>query len=109
LRRHTSPTHNKRVRNLPPAITRGRQPANDKLKCRIGSQVIEVAGVLIFAADREHAGAEPVDEPVDDAHRVAPIRNYTSELLGQPKISLGYREKHHTPVRSQAALNRRQP
>jgi hypothetical protein len=35
--------------------------------------MIEVVGVLVAAADREHAGAEHIDKAVHDPRRIAPI------------------------------------
>ena len=60
--------------------------------------MIEVVGVLVAAADREHAGAEHVDKPVHHPRRLAPIREYPSELLSQAETPLSHREKHHAPV-----------
>jgi hypothetical protein len=63
--------------------------------------MIEVVGVLITAADREHAGAEHIGEAVHDARRVAPVREYPGELLGQADPTLGHRQKHDPAVRGQ--------
>jgi hypothetical protein len=78
-----------------------RQPSAGQLECGIGPQMIEVVGVLIAAADREHARAEHIDEAVHDPSRVAPIREHPGQLVGQAETPLGHREKHHAPVRGQ--------
>jgi hypothetical protein len=65
--------------------------------------MIEVVGVLVAAADREHAGAEHVGKAVDDARRVASVREHPSKLGRQAKTPLGHREKHYAAVRGQAA------
>ena len=41
---------------------RVRQATAGQLECRIRPQMIEVVGVLVAAADREHAGAEHIDK-----------------------------------------------
>ena len=64
--------------------------------------MIEVVGVLIAAADREHTRAEHIDEAVQDPRRVAPIWEHPGQLVGQAETPLGHREKHHAPVRGQA-------
>lgn len=68
----------------------------------IGPQMIEVVGVLVAAADREHAGAKHIDKAVHDPRRIAPIREHPGQLVGQTETPLGHRQKHHAPVRGQA-------
>ena len=79
-----------------------RQPSAGQLECRIGPQVIEVVGVLVAAADREHAGPEHIDEAVHDPRRIAPTREHPGQLVGQTETPLGHRQKHHAPIRGQA-------
>jgi hypothetical protein len=62
-----------------------RPPSADQLECGIGPQMIEIVGVLVAAADREYASAEHIDKPVHHPRRVAPIREYPSELLSRAK------------------------
>jgi len=57
-----------------------------------------VVGVLVAAADREHASAEHIDKAVHDPRRVAPIREHPGQLVGQAETPLGHREKYHAPV-----------
>ena len=64
--------------------------------------MIEVVGVLVAAAYREHASAEHIDEAVHEPRRVTPIREHPGQLVGQAETPLGHREKHHAPVRGQA-------
>jgi hypothetical protein len=59
-------------------------------------------GVLVAAADREHAGAEHIDKAVHDPRRIAPIREHPRQIAGQTETPLDHRQKHHAPVRSQA-------
>ena len=79
-----------------------RQPSAGQLERRIGPQVIEVGGVLVAAADREHTSAEHIDKAVHDPRRIAPIRDHPGELVGQTETPLGHRQKHHAPIRGQA-------
>ena len=79
-----------------------RQPSAGQLECRIGPQMIEVVGVLVAAADREHAGAEHVDNAVHDPRRIAPIREHPRQIVGQTETPLGHRQKHHASIRGQA-------
>src|SRR3974390_899808 len=64
--------------------------------------MIEVVGVLVAAADREHASAEHIDKAVHDPRRVAPPREHPGQIAGQAETPLGHRQKHHAPVRGQA-------
>ena len=34
--------------------------------------------------------------------RIAPIREYPGQLVGQTETPLGHRQKHHAPIRGQA-------
>jgi hypothetical protein len=79
--------------------SRVRQPPASQLERRIGAQMIQIVGVLIAAADREHASAEHIDKTVHHPRRVAPIREHPGQLVGQAKTPLSHRQKHHTPVR----------
>src|SRR6516164_8904391 len=79
----------------------GPYPAGE-LERWIGPQMIEVVGVLVAAADREHASAEHIDKAVHDPRRVAPIREHPGQIVGQAETPLGHRQKHHAPVRGQA-------
>jgi hypothetical protein len=65
--------------------------------------MIEVVGVLVAAADREHASAEHIDQAVDDPRRIAPIREHPGQIVSQTKTPLGHRQKHHAPIRGKAA------
>ena len=47
--------------------------------------MIEVVGVLVAAADREHAGADHVGKGVHDARRIAPIGNARARRSATPK------------------------
>ena len=47
--------------------------------------MIEVVGVLVAAADREHAGAEHIDKAVHDPRRIAPIREHPGQLSAKPR------------------------
>jgi len=64
--------------------------------------MIEVVGVLVAAADREHAGTEHIDQAVHDPRRIAPIREHPGQIIGQTETPLGHRKKHHAPIRGQA-------
>ena len=64
--------------------------------------MIEVVGVLVAAADREHASAEHIDKAVHDPRRIAPIREHPGQIVGQAETPLGHSQKHHAPVRGQA-------
>jgi hypothetical protein len=55
-------------------------------RCRIGPQVIEVVGVLVAAADREH-----INRAVHDPRRIVPIREHLGQLVGQTETPLGHR------------------
>ena len=79
-----------------------RQATAGELERWIGPQMIEVVGVLVAAADREHAGAEHIDKAVHDPRRIAPIREHPGQFVGQTETPLGHRQKHHAPVRGQA-------
>ena len=46
--------------------------------------MIEVVGVLVAAADREHASAEHIDKAVHDPRRIAPIREHPGQIA-RPK------------------------
>ena len=59
--------------------------------------MIEFVGVLVAAADREHASAEHIDKAVHHPRRIAPIRN-TRAVSSKN----GHRQKHYAPVRGQA-------
>ena len=45
----------------------------------------EVVGVLVAAADREHASAEHIDKAVHDPCRIAPIREHPASLSAKPR------------------------
>ena len=62
------------------------QVPTSQLECLIGPQMTEVVGVFVAAADREHASADHVSETVNDACRVAPVRNdaRTSQAASRP-------------------------
>ena len=47
--------------------------------------MIEVVGVLVAAADREHAGAEHMTKAVHNPRRIAPIRNTRAKLSAKPR------------------------
>ena len=82
---------------------RVRQATAGELERWIEPQMIEVVGVLVAAADREHAGAEHIDKAVhDDPRRIAPIREHPGQFDGQTERPLGHRQKHHAPVGGQA-------
>ena len=51
--------------------------------------MIEVVGVLVAAADREHASAEHIDKAVHDPRRIAPIREHPGQIVGQTEMPLG--------------------
>ena len=64
-----------RQRRLGTQITAAvRQPTAGQFECGVASQMIEVVGILVTAADREHPRAKHVGKAVDDARRIAPIR-----------------------------------
>jgi hypothetical protein len=65
--------------------------------------MIEVVGVLVAAADREHASPEHIDKAVHDPRRIAPIREHPGQIVGQTETPLGHRQKHHAAIRGQAA------
>ena len=79
-----------------------RQATAGELERWIGPQMIEVVGVLVAAADREHASAEHIDKAVHDPRRIAPIREHPGQIVGQTETPLGHRQKHHAPIRGQA-------
>ena len=81
---------------------RVRQTPAGQLECGIRPQMIEVVGVLVAAADREHASAEHIDKAVHDPCRIAPIGQHPGQIVGQAETPLGHRQKHHAPVRGQA-------
>ncbi|MGY4447782.1 hypothetical protein ACVWZR_002442 [Bradyrhizobium sp. i1.3.1] len=81
---------------------RVRQPTAGELERRIRPQMIEVIGVLVAAADREHPGAEHMDKAVHDPRRIAPIREHPRQIDRQTETPLGHRQKHHAPIRGQA-------
>src|ERR1700722_7064033 len=56
-------------------------PAGE-LERRVGPQMIEVAGVLVAATDREHASAEHIDKAVHNPRRIAPIREHPGQIVG---------------------------
>ena len=49
--------------------------------------VVEVVGVLVAAADREHPGSDHVGDRVRDARGIAPIGNAARQPLGHPRRS----------------------
>ena len=59
-----------------------RQPSTGQLECRIGPQMIEVVGVLVAAADREHASTKHIDKAVHHPRRIAPIREHPGQIVG---------------------------
>jgi hypothetical protein len=61
--------------------------------------MIQVVGVLVTAADREHPRAEHVGKAVDDARRIAPIREHPSEPGCQAEAPIGHRQQHYAAVR----------
>jgi hypothetical protein len=65
--------------------------------------MIEVVGVLVAAADREHASAKHIDKAVHDPRRIAPIREHPGQIVGQTETPLSHRQKHHAPIRGKAA------
>jgi hypothetical protein len=65
--------------------------------------MIEVVGVLVAATDREHASAEHIDKAVHDPRRITPIREHPGQIGGQSETPLRHRQKHHAPIRGQAA------
>jgi hypothetical protein len=61
--------------------------------------MIEVVGVLVTAADSEHPCTEHVGKAVDDARRIAPIREHPSEPVGQAEAPISHRQQHYAAVR----------
>jgi hypothetical protein len=78
-----------------------RQPTAGQLECRIGPQMIEVVGIRLAAADREHACAEHIHKALHDPRRIAPIRNHSGQIIGQTETPLGHRKKHQAAIRGQ--------
>ena len=79
------------------------QPPAGELERRIGAQVIEIIGVLVTAADREHSGADHVGDRVRHGRAIAPIWEATRQTLGQGQAPLGQRKQHHAAVRGHPA------
>ena len=69
-----------------------RQATAGELERWIAPQMIEVVGVLVAGADREHASAEHIDKTVNDPRRIAPIREHPGQIDGQTETPLGHRE-----------------
>ena len=49
--------------------------------------MIEFVGVLVAAADREHASAEHIDKAVHHPRRIAPIREHPGCLIQESAIA----------------------
>jgi hypothetical protein len=47
--------------------------------------MIDVVGVLVTAADSEHPCAKHVGKTVDDACRIAPMREHRASLSAKPR------------------------
>ena len=95
VRRILQPRHRRLGTQIPAGI---RQATAGELERWIGPQTIEVVGVLVAAADREHASAEHIDKAVDDPRRIAPIRDHPGELVGQAETTIGYRQQHDAAI-----------
>jgi len=57
------------------------QPSAGELERRIGAQDIEIVGILVAAADREHPGPDHVGDRMGDPRAIAPIGNAACRTL----------------------------
>ena len=78
------------------------QPPAGELERRIAAQIIEIVGILVAAADRQHSGADHVGDRVGDPPGIATIGNAASQTLGHAQTPLGQRKQHHAAVRRHA-------
>ena len=67
------------------------------------AQPIEVVGVLVPAADREHTRLQQIDQRVVDAGRIAPVADSAGQPTGNPEAALGRPQQQQTAVRGLVA------
>ena len=79
-----------------------RQAPTGQLEAGIGTQMIEIVGILIAAGDGQHASAQNIGDTVRDQLWIAPIGDQPSETIRDPKPPLRRAQQHHPAIRGQA-------
>jgi hypothetical protein len=80
-----------------------RQSPAGQLECRVGSQKIQIVGILIAASDGVDASPDHVGASMNDARRIATVGKAARQAICDAKPTLGHRQQHHAAIRSQTA------
>ena len=90
------PARDGRLRAQVPAAIR--QAATGQLERRIEPEPIEVVGVFAAAGNGEDAGAQNIGQQMDDPVRIAPVGDYSGELVGDAQPPLRLRQQHDPAI-----------
>ncbi len=74
------------------------QPVHCQLEHRIGSQAVGVVAVLVASGDHQHAKADDLIEPMNDALRRPLVMDAGGEALGDPQALLDLAQHQQTPI-----------
>ena len=90
------PARDGRLRAQVPAAIR--QAATGQLERRIEPEPIEVVGVFAAAGNGEDAGAQNIGQQMGDPVRIAPVGDYSGELVGDAQPPLRLRQQHDPAI-----------
>jgi hypothetical protein len=79
------------------------QAAARQLERWIGSQKVQIVGVLVAAGDGVDARPDHVGAGMKDARGIATVGKAARQPIGDAKPTLGHRQQHHAAIRGQAS------
>ena len=77
-----------------------RQPSAGQLEGGVGSQAVEVVGVLVAAGNREDPRPQDVGQIMGNPGRVARVGDDGGQLVGNPEAPFSQSEQHHATIRA---------
>ncbi len=78
------------------------RPADRHLEGRVMAQRIQIVGVLVSRADRQHARPQNIGQRMRRPRRIAPIRDQPRQSVRDPQAALRLSQKHHAAIRGDA-------
>jgi hypothetical protein len=76
-----------------------RQSSAGEFESRVRAQPVEIVSIFITAGDGEDARPQDVRQPMDHAHRIAPIANHRRKLGGDAELTFGRGQQNHPTIR----------